>query len=40
MSAGRIRANAVKLSNKGRSDLNLVMRAFPQKFGYRVTAEI
>jgi DNA helicase-2/ATP-dependent DNA helicase PcrA len=34
------RASAVSLGNKGRSDLNLGMRVFHQKFGYGVIAEI
>ena len=34
------RASAVSLGNKGRSDLNLGMRVFHQKFGYGLIAEI
>jgi len=34
------RASAVSLGNKGRSDLNLGLRVFHQKFGYGVIAEI
>ena len=34
------RASAVSLGNKGRSDLNVGMRVFHQKFGYGLIAEI
>jgi len=34
------RASAVSLGNKGRSDLNIGMRVFHQKFGYGLIAEI